>query len=146
MPNLTFWHNTSEEIGKFAASTIAIQPIGSTEQHGKHLPVGTDSLINNAIVNEVKDLIDAGHVPATFLPLLPYGKSNEHLNYPGTITFTAETFMSVLRDIGDSCARAGFKKAGFSQQPWGQPRNRGSDGTGNKNKDRHASLCTSSFS
>lgn len=98
---------------EIADSAIAIQPIGSIEQHGEHLPVGTDCLIPLAILQNLEPLLREKGVPAVILPIIPYGKSNEHCNYKGTISLTTKTLIDVLTDIGDSCARAGFKKLVF---------------------------------
>jgi creatinine amidohydrolase len=44
------------------------------------------------------------------LPAVCYGKSNEHIGFPGTLSVSASTFMAVLRDLGASLAAAGFKR------------------------------------
>lgn len=107
------WKHTSNEIRDTARDLIAIQPVASVEQHGPHLPLGTDSMIVSAFAERLRRRFEEEDFPGLFLPLMPYGKSNEHINYPGTITYSAQTFMSVLMDIGRSCARAGFEKMVF---------------------------------
>lgn len=113
MNSLVYWENTSNDIKDLACNAIVIQPVGSVEQHGRHLPLGTDSLINIELTKRLADLLNSKGVKATFLPLIPYGKSNEHLSFPGTISFSAQTFMQILQEIGDSCAKSGFKKLVF---------------------------------
>ncbi len=49
-------------------------------------------------------------MPVYALPPVHYGKSNEHIGFPGTLSVSASTFMAVLRDLGASIASAGFKK------------------------------------
>ena len=49
-------------------------------------------------------------MPVYALPPVCYGKSNEHIGFPGTLSVSASTFMAVLRDLGASIAEAGFKK------------------------------------
>ncbi|MCI8478076.1 MAG: creatininase family protein [Oscillospiraceae bacterium] len=112
MKSFFLWDYTSDEIKTMAPDHIAIQPVASVEQHGPHLPLGTDSMIVNAFAARLRERFQAGY-PGLFLPLMPYGKSNEHLRFPGTITYSAQTFLSVLMDIGRSCARAGFQKLVF---------------------------------
>jgi creatinine amidohydrolase len=108
--NQSYWLNTYEDIRDGAAEYVVVQPIGSTEQHGPHLPVGTDSLITTSIIEKLEASLARERLPICFLPLLPYGKSNEHDNFPGTISLSLETLISVLRDVGRGCARAGFRK------------------------------------
>ncbi len=78
-----------------------ILPIGSTEQHGNHLPVGTDHFLVNAVVEELlkkhKNDFNIG-----ILPTINYGKSIEHLSYPGTINISATTLLNLIYDVGYS--------------------------------------------
>lgn len=113
MTDLSYSKKSYKEIMEIADNAIAIQPIGSVEQHGEHLPVGTDCFIPLAILQSLEPLLIEKKVPAVILPIIPYGKSNEHHSYKGTISLTAKTLIDVLTDVGDSCARAGFKKLVF---------------------------------
>jgi len=88
---------------------IAILPIAAVEQHGPHLPTGTDRFINQGML----DLMVAacpGHLDIRIIPIQAIGKSNEHLWSRGTLTLTAETALRVWTDIGDSIARNGIRK------------------------------------
>jgi creatinine amidohydrolase len=89
--------------------TIAILPTAAVEQHGPHLPVGVDTMINQGLC----DLL-AERCPETLdirlLPVMAVGKSNEHLWAPGTLTLTAETALRAWTEIGLSVARAGVRK------------------------------------
>jgi len=67
------------------ARWIAVLPLAATEQHGPHLPVGTDVMIAQAYLARVRELLP-GTLPVTFLPLQPVGISTEHIDYPGTLT------------------------------------------------------------
>jgi creatinine amidohydrolase len=87
---------------------VIVLPVGSMEQHGPHLPVSTDSLCVEAVVDDVVEQLDS--VQCLFLPTLWCSKSNEHLAFPGTVFLSRETFSQVLLDIGASVARAGFRK------------------------------------
>src|SRR5271166_3478406 len=75
--------------GTGPAGWIAVLPLAATEQHGPHLPVGTDVMIAEAYLARVHELL-ADDIPATFLPLQPVGISTEHIDYPGTLTLPAE--------------------------------------------------------
>jgi len=88
---------------------VIVLPVASIEQHGPHLPVYTDSLINQAVLSQAFSLLPEDF-PIWFLPLLPYGKSNEHAGLAGTFTLTSETFIQVLKEIARNVARNGFKR------------------------------------
>jgi creatinine amidohydrolase len=88
---------------------IAVLPLAATEQHGPHLPVGTDLMIARAYLDRVLELLPET-LPATFLPLQPIGISTEHVGYPGTLTLPTETALQNWMALGSSVARAGVKK------------------------------------
>jgi creatinine amidohydrolase len=92
-----------------AARWIAVLPLAATEQHGPHLPLGTDVMIAEAYLARVGELLPKD-IPATFLPLQPVGLSTEHLAFPGTLTLTTEVVLKLWTEIGDSVARAGVRK------------------------------------
>jgi creatinine amidohydrolase len=88
---------------------IAVLPLAATEQHGPHLPVGTDVMIAQAYLERVRELLPDG-TPVIFLPLQPVGISTEHIDYPGTLTLPVETALKNWMALGISVARAGVKK------------------------------------
>jgi creatinine amidohydrolase len=92
-----------------AARWIAVLPLAATEQHGPHLPVGTDVMIAQAYLARVRELLSA-NIPVTFLPLQPVGISTEHIDYPGTLTLPTEAALQAWMALGESVARAGIKK------------------------------------
>ncbi|AEJ39527.1 Creatininase [Sulfobacillus acidophilus TPY] len=91
---------------------VVIIPIGSTEQHGPHLPLYTDTLLTYRVLEEGL-LAIPGDLPVYFLPALPYSCSNEHVGFPGTISLSAETTMHVLKDIASSLHQFGVKRILF---------------------------------
>ncbi len=112
MKSMYWWDYTSNELRDLVPECVVFQPVGSVEQH-RHLPVATDSLISRDVAGRLAEKMEKEGFPALFLPLLPYGKSNEHIKFPGTVTFSAETYFKVLMDVGRSVARAGVKKFVF---------------------------------
>jgi creatinine amidohydrolase len=95
--------------GPAPARWIAVLPLAATEQHGPHLPLGTDVLIAQAYLARVRELLPDA-IPATFLPLQPVGISTEHIDYPGTLTLPTEVALKTWMALGESVARAGLKK------------------------------------
>jgi creatinine amidohydrolase len=91
------------------ARWIAVLPLAATEQHGPHLPLGTDVMIAQAYLARVRELLP-NTIPATFLPLQPVGISTEHVDYPGTLTLPTETALQSWMALGTSVAHAGIKK------------------------------------
>ena len=90
-------------------ATLLVLPTAAIEQHGHHLPLATDTLINNLLLGKAMEKLPAD-LPVYALPPICYGKSNEHVGFPGTLSVSATTFMAVVRDIGASLAASGFKK------------------------------------
>jgi creatinine amidohydrolase len=87
---------------------IALLPVAATEQHGPHLPLATDALIADAIVDAA-----ATHPTEACVLRLPterIGVSVEHASFPGTLALEPETAIDVWTAIGQSVHRAGVRK------------------------------------
>lgn len=111
MPYCKYAGKTAAQLQALAADgkAVAVLPIGAVEQHGPHLPVGTDYLCAEDIAAMAMEKV---HSDAWFLlmPTVSYALSIEHIHVPGTITLMPQTLISVLTDIGDSLLRLGVKK------------------------------------
>jgi creatinine amidohydrolase len=88
---------------------LLVLPTAAIEQHGHHLPLATDTLINNLLLGHALKKLPPD-LPIYALPPVYYGKSNEHIGFPGTLALSASTFMAVLRDLGASLSAAKFQK------------------------------------
>jgi creatinine amidohydrolase len=77
-----------------AANPVAVIPFGSIEQHGPHLPCGTDTFAAELVAAAIADELDA-----LFVPFGPYGVTPIHAGHPGTITLRRSTFEALMTDI-----------------------------------------------
>jgi creatinine amidohydrolase len=101
-------------------NTVIIQPIGSIEQHGPHLPLAVDSAIASGVLGRALSQLEPA-IPAYALPNLYYGKSNEHWHFPGTISLSAQTLLAVVLEVAENLYRAGFRKLVLANAHGGQP-------------------------
>lgn len=92
-----------------AARTVAVLPVAATEQHGPHLPLCVDTALLDGVIGASLPLLP-DTLEALFLPTQAVGFSPEHLAFPGTLTFSAETVLRVWTEIGEAVARAGVQK------------------------------------
>ncbi len=103
---MRYGEQTSKDIPNLT-SKVVVLPIGSLEQHGHHLPLLTDSLINTEIVRRAEaELGDA----ALFLPLLWCGASDHHLGLPGAVSISNDAYTRLLIDILESLITHGFRR------------------------------------
>lgn len=114
------WMSTARIAAIDKDDALVVVPIGAVEQHGPHLPCWTDSLLAEEITRRAVAATSA-EVNVWTLPLLPIGKSTEHVGYPGTVALSTETLLGVCRDLGRSVAASGFRKLAFLNGHGGQP-------------------------
>ena len=88
---------------------IAVLPVAAIEQHGPHLPLGTDAMIGEGLIDAALDVMP-NELPVTVLPMQSIGKSNEHVSSSGTLTFDWQTVIKAWIEIGESVHRAGIQK------------------------------------
>lgn len=77
-----------------ARSPVAVLPLGSIEQHGPHLPCGTDTFAAELVAEAIAERLDA-----LVVPVGPYGVTPIHAGHPGTITLRRSTFEALLTDV-----------------------------------------------
>ncbi|XRB18643.1 creatinine amidohydrolase [Pseudoscourfieldia marina] len=116
---------TTEEVRVRTADAIAIMPVSATEQHGPHLPLSVDRLLNEGVLNAALEM--ANREDANFakkllvLPHLPIGKSVEHDSFAGTLSLRTETLAALWTDVAESAYRSGIRKLVIFNSHGGQP-------------------------
>jgi creatinine amidohydrolase len=91
------------------ARVIAVLPFAATEQHGPHLPLGTDAFIMDGYTGRALERLPAD-LPVVFLPVQAIGTSQEHSAFAGTLSLTDRAALEAWAAIGESIARAGCRK------------------------------------
>ncbi len=93
---------------RFRECDTALLPAGAIEQHGHHLPLDTDAWDADYLCREVA--ARCGDPKPLVLPLIPYGVSYHHADFPGTLSVSPETLSRLVYEIGIHAARHGIKK------------------------------------
>jgi creatinine amidohydrolase len=97
---------TRDEIkDQLAKNPLVLLPAGSVEQHGPHLPTGTDTFAAEIISHAVAEQMDGLVIPWT-----PLGVTPMHAPFPGTITLSADTYMRMVVETCASLAKHGAKE------------------------------------
>lgn len=97
------WEEVREQLS--AGRDTVVIAFGATEQHGPHLPLATDALIGDHLAQLVADRLDA-----FVAPTVRVGCSEHHLEFPGTLSVSEDTFHRVVADLVRSFARGGFRR------------------------------------
>jgi creatinine amidohydrolase len=97
---------SSVEFAKFVRKNpVAFLPLGATEAHGIHLPLGTDSYQPEALCEAIADRLDG-----LVMPPVRYGHHSSTRNMPGTMTLRFDTLRAIIADILDSMERNGLRR------------------------------------
>src|SRR5262249_26449223 len=97
-----------EEARSVANETLVVFPVGALEQHGPHLPVGTDYFTVQHLARAAAAEI-AGEFPVVVTPTLPFGSSHHHLPFGGTMSLSTDTYFRILYDLVESLIIGGFR-------------------------------------
>lgn len=107
--NRSIYDLTSPEVADIIASNpVAVLSFGSVEQHGPHLPCGTDTIAADVVARAVADRLDA-----LYVPFGPYGVTPIHAGHPGTISLRRSTFEALLTDICEELVDMGVTRFVF---------------------------------
>jgi creatinine amidohydrolase len=98
------WPEVAAELERGRDTVIVA--FGATEQHGPHMPLATDALLGDHLARLVAESLDAFLAPTVRL-----GCSEHHLEFPGTLSLSNETFHGIVEDLVRSLARGGFARA-----------------------------------
>ncbi|MFQ3320132.1 MAG: creatinine amidohydrolase [Natronomonas sp.] len=94
-----------------ADTDLAVLPVGSTEQHGPHAPLGVDFMTAEAIASAGVDRYgEAFDGEAVVGPTIPVGVAEEHRDFDGTLWVSEDTFRSYVRETIESLAHHGFDR------------------------------------
>jgi len=109
VPDEALWNRlTAAQLRELAArDAVVLLPIGSTEQHGPHLPTGVDDLLAAEVCRRTAALVD-GRIPLVVAPSVWCGLAEHHMAFGGTVTLSLPTLHALLRDLCRSFQRAGF--------------------------------------
>jgi creatinine amidohydrolase len=89
--------------------TVALLPTAAVEQHGPHLPLDTDAFLCACVAEEAARRARR-EGPVLVAPALPFGSSEHHMGFAGTLTLTAATFLAAVGELCGSLARHGFRR------------------------------------
>ena len=92
------------------AGAMAVLPVGSLEQHGRHLAINTDNVLGDALATAVVQGAIARGVRLLLCPSLDYGYTMHNMDFPGTMTLRTETLLAVGVDLVTSLVHHGCKK------------------------------------
>lgn len=97
-------YRTSDEIAEGRGNGLVVIPSGAVEIYGPHLPLGSDSIVAQAIARAVAVELDA-----QCAPLIPVGYSGDLMGYPGTLTVPPEAFKAYLTGVVESFMAWGYR-------------------------------------
>ena len=100
---------TRQDATAAAGTTLLVLPVGATEQHGPHLPTGTDFLCVEHIAR-LAAARAAERIAVVVAPTLPFGSSHHHLPFGATLSLATETYYRVLVDLLESAIGGGFNR------------------------------------
>jgi len=110
------WPEVKEALGK---PNVIVLPVGSIEQHGKHLPVNVDSAVASYVAeNAARKVAEEQGISAVVAPTINYADVSVHKMFPGTIGIKVDTLIRMVADILESFLEQGFKNVVVLSGHW----------------------------
>jgi len=100
----------AKELAKSGA--VVVVPTGSTEQHGPHMPLKTDHYLVSEVAVRAA-LVASSKANVVVAPVIPYGCSGAHADFPGTMTVRQRVYIQMITELGQSLVNGGFKRVLF---------------------------------
>jgi creatinine amidohydrolase len=107
--NLALVDLTRDRLAQVAPTAVLVIPFGAIEQHGHHLPFGTDFLIVDTVAQRAVAQVEAGS-PIVLAPTVPYGSSDHHLSVGGALSLSPRAFEDSAKDLLSSASASGFTR------------------------------------
>lgn len=98
------------DVAALSRDVPVVIPIAALEQHGRHMPVFTDSMLLGEVLRRASEPL---RERALFTPLMWLGNSEHHLDFPGTMTASPRVYLDLLRDMAENFLFHGFKRIVF---------------------------------
>ncbi|NVM23088.1 MAG: creatininase family protein [Desulfobacterales bacterium] len=105
-----FEMTNTEAVELFKQTDIAIISVGSTEQHGRCLPMGTDTLEANDYAKRAAAIVEKEGIKVIITTPIPFGVSGHHMFWPGTLSLQPETLTQIVLDISECIIAHGVRK------------------------------------
>lgn len=109
------WQDMTKDQLAAAANrdAVIVLTVGATEQHGAHLPVGTDSMSAQHIAEAAATLANEAGTEVILAPPVWWGYSRDHIGFPGTLTLSHRTLSALMVELGASIVTNGFSRILF---------------------------------
>jgi creatinine amidohydrolase len=104
-----FQELTRTEAKHLGSTAVLLFPVGATEQHGPHLPVGTDHFAVERIARSAAK-VAAADIPVVVAPTLPFGSSHHHIPFGGTMSFSTETYFRLVYELCETLIMGDWRR------------------------------------
>jgi creatinine amidohydrolase len=101
---------SSPAVTTLSRDTPVVIPVAALEQHGRHMPLFTDSLLLGEVIRRAAGPLDS---QVLFAPLLWLGNSDHHLDFPGTLSAPPRVYLDLLNGLAENFLQHGFRRIVF---------------------------------
>jgi creatinine amidohydrolase len=110
MPAMNLTDLAWSDVAALSKDTPVIIPVAALEQHGRHMPVFTDSLLCGEVIRRAHERLGDR---ALFAPLTWLGNSDHHMDFPGTVSAAPRVYLDLLCGLCENFITHGFKRIIF---------------------------------